>query len=531
MKKIVLCLLVTVFALALHAQESHKGQDYMWMDLNGSWKFNTGNNAKFAKLKFDDSNWNDMMVPTWDAGFTGFAWYRKTITLSIKNKQALSLTLGQVDDNCEVYFNGQMVKLYDNPRPGNDISDTSVYSQWKKYRVYYIPQKLVEPGKANTIAIKVWNNGGEGGMRYGNVQLTSTIFYNHLPIQMAGDWVKTDGSNEWLAGFYDNNVIYKNRVWKYAEVTNSNGLYEMYLTDKGFGHLFMKQVAGENGTVNLAIGPDADHLELCSRKETYNTSASNNQTYIKLQPAAGTAIYKGFIKNYSMRMGPEALINLQGKNNGFSEKRVSVDRFGAFSTELALTEPTIVTLRAPGVNYGNRAYLEPGKTTFQMVDLAEFKIYVTEEFYTRDHLAMFQGDLAMENKLLMYIDWLGNLQTPMPDTWARFIAMASQYEASGKASDLQMNNIALCIADNYQKYNDTVALAKAKLWSVRTLKTNADNHLFYSTLNTILQNLGEHLDGLQYLAKALDLADKDKDQQSVNDYKLKIKQYVSEMLK
>lgn len=532
MKKMVLCLLATVFALVLHAQETHKGLDYAWFDLNGSWKFNKGDNAKWAKPGFNDKDWADMIVPAWDGGFTGFAWYRKTLLLQTKNKEALALTLGQVDDNCEVYFNGQLVKLYDNPRPGNDITDTSVYSQWKKYRVYYIPKKLVEPGKANTIAVKVWNTDAEGGIRYGNVQLTSTVFYNHLPIQMAGDWIKADGSNENLVGFYDNVVVYKNRVWKYSEITNSDGLYEMYLLDRGFGHLFIKQVADNNGTINLAIGPDADHLELCKRTETYNNNAGEkDQTYLRLKPVAGNAIYKGFIKNYSLQMGRDALIDLQGKNNGFSEKRVSLDQYGAFSIELPLTEPTIVIMRAPGVSYGNRAYLEPGKTTFQVIDLAEYKIYVTEEFYTRDHLTVFQGDLAMENKLLMYTDWLAGLQTPMADTWSRFMAMANQYETSGNANDVQMNSIAAFVADNYQKYNDTAALKKAKLWSARTLRTNPDNHLFYSTLNTVLQNLGEHLNGLQYLAKALDLADKDKDQQSVEDYKKKIKQYVGEMLK
>lgn len=534
MKQLLMCLLAAVIALGAHAQESHKVQDYSWTDLNGSWKFSLGDNAKWAKPNFDDHNWADALVPTWDwAGGTGYGWYRNDVLVQSKNKEALCLTLGQVDDNCEVYFNGEKLALYNNPRPSAEKADTSVYSQWKKYRVYYVPQKLVNPGKSNTIAVRVWNTGGgEGGIRYGNPQLTTTVFYNRLPIQMAGDWLKTDGSNEWVAGFYDNCMVYKNQVWRYAEITEKDGLYKLDLVGRGFEHLYVMQQAGDNGEVNLAVGTDASHMEVCSLKETYHAINPNQASYLKAKTSAGQATFKGYIKNYNIRMGNTAMMQVRdARTNAFVDRRVAIDRYGAFDETVDLQGADVIYLHLPGIAFAVPVYLAPGEVTFLSADLAEFKIYVTDEYYTRERLSVVMGSVAAENRLLMYEDWLNGMPDVRQEVWDRFVQNATWYEAGGKATDVEMDKIAQCIAHNYIRYKDVEALKKAKIWSARTLLSAPENHAFYSTLNVVMQTLGEQLEGLKYLGKALDLAEKSKDEQSLADYKKKVKLYVGEMLK
>ena len=49
--------------------------------------------------------------------------------------------------------------------------------------------------------------------------------------------------------------------------------------------------------------------------------------------------------------------------------------------------------------------------------------------------------------------------------------------------------------------------------------------------NIVLENLGVRLEGLQYLVKALDIAEKDKDQEYIDAYKQQVKQYVGNMIK
>ncbi|MEO3403948.1 beta galactosidase jelly roll domain-containing protein [Mucilaginibacter sp. CAU 1740] len=534
MKKLVMCLLLAVIALSAYAQESHKVRDYAWYDLNGRWSFSLGDNAKWAKPNFDDRNWAEALVPSWDwAGGTGYGWYRRSFLMQIPNKEAMCLTLGQVDDNCEVYFNGEKLALYNNPRPSAEKADTSVYSQWKKYRVYYVPQKLINSGKDNTIAIRVWNTGGgEGGIRYGNPQLTTTVFYNSLPIQMAGDWLKTDGSNEWAIGFYDNCVVYKNKVWKYAGITEKDGLYELNLFNAGFSRLYLLQQAGENGEMNLAIGPDVNHMEVCSLKETYRTPKPNEAPYLKAVSNTGKATLKGFIKNYNIRLGNTAIMQLlDTKTNTLIDRRVEVDRFGAFDETIDLPGTNLAYLHLPGVAFTVPVYLVSGETTFLSADLAEFKIYVTDEYYTRERLSFVMGAGAPENRLLMYEDWLNGMPDVRKDVWDRFVQNATWYEASGKATDVEMDKLAQCIAHNYVRYQDMDALKKAKIWSARTLLSAPENHAFYNTLNAVMQTLGEQLEGLKYLGKALDLAEKSKDEQSLINYRKNVKLYVGEMLK
>jgi hypothetical protein len=538
MKRFLLLLLVTAFALGTYAQR-HIVPNYYMTDLNGSWKFNKGDNLKWAKPSFDVGTWADILAPSWDweENYLGYGWYRKDVVLP--EKAAYFFSLGQVDDNCEVYFNGQLISLYDNPKPSSEKSDTSVYSQWKKYRSYYIPAKLVNAKRNNTIAVRAWNTGGgQGGIRFGNIHISSTVFYNQLPITAAGEWLKTDGSNKWVAGLYNNRVIYRDTVWNYGEISQKDEVYHIELILPGndkIAHLLLRQDDGETGVVNYAIGPDKDHMTLCNIKETnipVTLPENSEKVYLKTALTAGDASFGGYIKNYNIRMGNEAIIQLRGLNNrGFSEKRVKVNSNGSFNTTIPLQGPDLVYLRMPGSNSSTPAYIEPNKETFLVVDPAEFKIYVTEEYYTRERLTMVMGDLMLENRLLMFEEWLNGMPDVKPDVWNRFMYAASTYAASDHATNSQINDITLCIADNYSKYKDTQALKKAKLWAARTLLTEPENHQFNSTFNVVLQNLGEHLEGLQYLVKALDIAEKDKNQEFIDSYKQKIKLYVGEMIK
>jgi hypothetical protein len=537
MKRFLLLLLVTASALGSYAQR-HMVQNYYMADLNGNWRFAKGDNLKWAKPNFNAGDWTEVLVPSWDweENYQGYGWYRKDLVLP--EKASYFFSLGQVDDNCEVYFNGQLINLYDNPKPSAEKSDTSIYSQWKKYRSYYIPAKLVNAKKNNTIAVRVWNTGGgEGGIRRGNIYVGSTVFQNQLPLSMAGEWLKTDGSNKWMAGLYNNRVIYRDTVWQYGEITHKDEFYDIDLVMPGkgiFKHLLLIQDDSEPGVINYAIGPDKDHMELCKVKETDKptTQPPNNGPYVKANTTPGRAVYGGYIKNFNMRSGNEATIQLQklygmGEMN---EKRIVVNPDGSFATTIDLQEPALISLHLPGINASAWAYIEPNKSTFLSVDPAEFKIYVTEEYYTRQRLTMAMGDLSDENRLMIFEEQLSSTTGAQPNAWNKFMYTATRYAENSNANMNLVNYIVTRVANDYGKYNDTAALKKAKVWSARTLLTEPGNHLYNSTFNTVLQNLGEHLEGLQYLVKALDIAEKDKNQAFINEYKQKIKKYVGEML-
>jgi hypothetical protein len=527
-------------SLALSAQQS------TLVELNGNWKFSKGDNMKWARPGFDDKKWDNAIVPTWDweKGYDGYGWFRKDFLL--QEKETYFFNLGQADDDCEVYFNGVLLPLYVSRKPKNDNADTSHYNQWKKYRSYYIPRKLVNAGKKNTLAIRVWDTDAEGGIRYGSVYISNTVFYNRLPVQLEGNWLKKDGSNEWLIGLYDNKVVYKSEMWEYGAITEKDGGYSITLKNNSkTEHL---RITDDNGSGDYFIGADEEHMELCSLHETYKLAADTaavKQAYLHPGRGSGKGFYRGWIKGYTSAMGNELYIqvstpfsNSERSGTDMAETTytqmdvtTTINSDGSFSADMGnLSGPATAYLRGMRIA-ATPVYLEPDKSVFQVVDPEEFKIYVTPEYYARERRTMYMGDLAMENKLQLYIDQLLNAPDNGRDVWDRFTYTAALYAGSGRVSDEMMNNVVYCIARKCKQYNDVAALRRAKIWAAKVVLSTPDSHVYNNTFNIVLQELGEHLEGLEYLVKALSIAEKDNKQDFVKAYKQSIKEYISEMLK
>lgn len=527
MKKIAFSIALTTLALNLYAQKNTV------VELSGNWKFRKGDDKTWARQRVNTDKWSDRSLPAWDweEGYLGYGWYREEIVLP--EKETYFFNLGQADDDCEVYFNGKLLHLYVSDRPGNDSADsTNLGNQWKKYRSYYIPSKLVNVNKKNSLAIRVWNTGGaQGGIRYGKLFVSNTVFYNQLPIELHGDWIKTDGSNEWLASFYNTKVAYKGQVWNYGEIKKEGTNINITLLNGTLSEHIVVKSTGEKG--KYLLGNNNNSLQLCSLSET------DNEAYVKgiaKQPAiadqsGGKAYFSGYIKDYSAASATEGLVELKGFNNNKPyETRIRVRPDGTFSTEIDLVAPNTMSLRLPGIAESVIAYIAPGKKTFLALDPEEFKIRVTSEYYNRERLTLYMGDLVLENKISLYMNWLDGLVDNDKKIWDKFIYTAEQYSNAERTND-RINEVALFIINNQNKYPDTIALKKAKIWSAQTLIASPENHAYNSTFNAILQGLGERLEGLQYLVKALHIAEKENNVEFIRSYKIQIKAYVGDMIK
>jgi sialate O-acetylesterase len=130
----------------------------------------------WAMPGFDDSDWKKMTVPTyWEmAGvpnYDGTVWFRKKVSIPANwAGKDLKLDIGGIDDYDDSFFNGV------------EIGHTELFIY---KRSYTIPGNLVKAGD-NTIAIRVFDNGGLGGINKGPMTLTT-----------AGDTAKIDVSGEW----------------------------------------------------------------------------------------------------------------------------------------------------------------------------------------------------------------------------------------------------------------------------------------------------------------------------------------------
>jgi hypothetical protein len=155
--------------------------------LAGDWRFTLGDNMKYAKPEYDDSDWEKIYVPSnWQRegfrNYHGYAWYRKKISIDFSKKDALYIELGKIDDVDEVYVNGNYIG-----RTGGFPPE--YFTAYNYPRRYHIPTEYLKPGK-NLIAVRVYDEGGEGGI----MGLASAIGIYNYPnysdnsVSLFGKW-------------------------------------------------------------------------------------------------------------------------------------------------------------------------------------------------------------------------------------------------------------------------------------------------------------------------------------------------------
>jgi len=134
-----------------------------------------------AKPNFNDSAWRKMKLPVyWEStevgNFDGAVWFRKKIDVpkGWLNK-ALVLELGPVDDMDRTYVNGTLVGA------------TEEVGFWQKPRVYEVPANLITD-TVLTIAVRVIDNQGGGGIWGNNVKMQIHPKGSEENISLAGEW-------------------------------------------------------------------------------------------------------------------------------------------------------------------------------------------------------------------------------------------------------------------------------------------------------------------------------------------------------
>ncbi len=137
-------------------------------DLEGIWKIRLRDKPEFADPNFDDSGWEDILVPSnWRTigirDLRDFAWYRKEFNIRPgTNMDEMTLIGGRIDDFDEIYLNGEKIgETNDGRRLGSSRS-------FAELRVYDIPKGLLKEGR-NVISVRVEDIGDNGGIYEGPV--------------------------------------------------------------------------------------------------------------------------------------------------------------------------------------------------------------------------------------------------------------------------------------------------------------------------------------------------------------------------
>lgn len=136
--------------------------------LDSVWKFQTGNETQWALPDFDDSLWPEISTAdSWEnqgyRNYDGYAWYRMTIDIpediqkAVAHYGGLLIRYDNADDSDALYFNGQIVGSTGGFPPDYN-------SRYGEKRSYTVPLEYIRTDAPNTIAIQVYDGGGDGGL-------------------------------------------------------------------------------------------------------------------------------------------------------------------------------------------------------------------------------------------------------------------------------------------------------------------------------------------------------------------------------
>lgn len=191
-------LFIGIFLIVTGVVPDAAAQDWkLLFGLRGDWKFEIGDDKRWAEAKFDDGKWENIAAPAkWEdegfPGYDGYAWYRKHFHASADWKgKALYLRLGRIDDVDEVYVNGKFVGRTGAFPPAYETA-------YNLEREYQIPHSFLNIPGDNVLAVRVYDDELGGGMYEGRLGVYEDRNALIPDLPLAGEWnFKTGDDLAW----------------------------------------------------------------------------------------------------------------------------------------------------------------------------------------------------------------------------------------------------------------------------------------------------------------------------------------------
>ena len=192
-------------------------------------------------------------------------------------------------------------------------------------------------------------------------------------------------------------------VWDNVLLSSKGKNYELTLkSDSKQEKIFLKEKKDK-----LLIGSTPDNMLLFSKTKTFNTNYAIEKDLEYVLPIFNidTAVYKGFIDGYHPKMGNTGMayvndIIIHEQNSCL----ITIEPEGSFYCKVPMIHPQEIYVRM--LNMSESVFLEPGKTTFQYIDLSEY----TSAYKSYDHRnkrerkSLFMGDVSLVNSDLLAMD-------------------------------------------------------------------------------------------------------------------------------
>ncbi len=261
---------ITLISIMLTAffQEISGANFETLVSLRGHWKFNIGDKKEWADPNFDDSKWGQVYAPSsWEnqgyVGYDGYAWYRKKISVpNVSKTTTLYLNMGNIDDVCEIYFNGHKVGQM-------GVFPPHYVTAYNATLNFYLPVEYINFSGDNTIAVRVYDDHGDGGIVNGKLFIGIDDNNKYLSLDLSGQW-KIAFKNDTTEGrkWYDINVP---SFWETQGFDNYDG-YAWY----GKSFVLPNELANE--TLYLVLGKIDDKDKVYFNKKLIGTTSDMYNT-------------------------------------------------------------------------------------------------------------------------------------------------------------------------------------------------------------------------------------------------------------
>jgi alpha-glucosidase (family GH31 glycosyl hydrolase) len=149
-------------------------QPKYFYDIRNNWKFaidstDVGLKDRWYGTTHPDSSWKDFQAASlWEEQgypeYDGIGWYRKWVPVPKEIPHPLYLLFGGVDDEYDLYINGDKITHYGTP--GNSVYNTLTHTD---------VSSMLKQGENNLIALRVNDWGGGGGIVSGPVALSDQL--------------------------------------------------------------------------------------------------------------------------------------------------------------------------------------------------------------------------------------------------------------------------------------------------------------------------------------------------------------------
>jgi|GEM_PF-6056771 len=226
-----------------------------------------------------------------------------------------------------------------------------------------------------------------------------------VPQTFQGNWLKTDGSNEWVYGIYDSLVICDNDFWKIKQVTFSEKKMTLQLEKDGV----LKTIYGKLDKKGmLKIGETPKNGTLLSRNKTFkkNYIIPNDEDFSLPILKKDSSTIKGFIRGFDAKNGNTGYVTV---DNVLVEDQFiypfTILPDGTYQVKFQMLYPLTIYLDLPGF-YQINSFLEPGKSIVLFTDSTENgRFYKNSSDYDkREKRTLFMGDLSVVNFDLQSVD-------------------------------------------------------------------------------------------------------------------------------